>query len=156
MNMALINVRNLGVTLGAALFVNLNLAVAAGDRIGIVAANGRGKSTLLRCLAGTLDSTTGDVTRTRGLRIGYVEQIVPDNLLNTSFYDMVLQALPDEQKEAESWRVDVVLASLDVPDELRERTLAQLSGGSRSCQDRAAGRLAEQSAARCAGGDLQP
>ncbi|PRD50234.1 ABC-F family ATP-binding cassette domain-containing protein [Phyllobacterium myrsinacearum] len=127
--MALINVRNLGVTLGAPLFTKLSFVVGAGDRLGIVAANGRGKSTLLRCLAGTLDSTTGDITRTRGLRIGYVEQAIPDALLSTTFYDMVLQALSAEQQETESWRVDVVLASLDVPDVLRERTVGQLSGG---------------------------
>ena len=52
--MALINLRSLGVTLGAPLFSNLNLAIEPGDRLGIVAANGRGKSTLLRCIAGML------------------------------------------------------------------------------------------------------
>ena len=41
--MTLINIRNLGVTLGAPLFSQLNLVVNAGDRIGLVAANGRGK-----------------------------------------------------------------------------------------------------------------
>ena len=52
MIMAVINIRNLGVTLSAPLFSRLNLAINAGDRIGLVAANGRGKSTLLRCVAG--------------------------------------------------------------------------------------------------------
>ncbi|RYE75261.1 MAG: ATP-binding cassette domain-containing protein, partial [Hyphomicrobiales bacterium] len=47
--MTLITLRNLGVTLGAPLFSNLSLSIAAGDRLGLVAANGRGKSTLLRC-----------------------------------------------------------------------------------------------------------
>ena len=50
--MTLITIRNLGVTLNAPLFSGLNLVVNAGDRIGLVAANGRGKSTLLRCIAG--------------------------------------------------------------------------------------------------------
>ena len=50
--MSLINIRDLGVTLSAPLFSGLNLTVNAGDRIGLVAANGRGKSTLLRCIAG--------------------------------------------------------------------------------------------------------
>ncbi|WP_163599500.1 ATP-binding cassette domain-containing protein, partial [Klebsiella pneumoniae] len=49
--MTLINLRNLGATLGVPLFSNLNLTVATGDRIGLVAANGRGKSTLLRVIA---------------------------------------------------------------------------------------------------------
>ena len=36
--MALINLKALGVTLGARLFSNLDLSVEAGDRVGIVAA----------------------------------------------------------------------------------------------------------------------
>ena len=127
--MTLINLRNFGVTLGAPLFSNLNLTVDAGDRIGIVAANGRGKTSLLNCIGGRLEPTTGDITRARGLRVGYVEQNVPADLLDVSFYDAVLRALPTEQAASESWRVDVTLDSLDVPAVMRERTLAQLSGG---------------------------
>jgi ATPase subunit of ABC transporter with duplicated ATPase domains len=127
--MTLINLRNLGVTMSAPLFSNLNITVDAGDRVGIVAANGRGKTTLLNCLAGRLEPTTGDITRARGLCVGYVEQNVPASLLDVSFYDAVLQALPKEQVESESWRVDVTLDSLNVPAAMRERALAQLSGG---------------------------
>ncbi|SCB44398.1 ABC-F family ATP-binding cassette domain-containing protein [Rhizobium lusitanum] len=127
--MTLINLRNFGVTLGAPLFSNLNLTVDAGDRIGIVAANGRGKTTLLNSLAGRLEPTTGDITRSRGLRIGYVEQNVPADLDEVSFYDAVLRALPKEQIASESWRVDVALDSLGVPAAMRERALSRLSGG---------------------------
>ncbi|MFX6311415.1 ATP-binding cassette domain-containing protein, partial [Acinetobacter baumannii] len=55
LTVSLINIRNLGVTLNAPLFSELNFAVNAGDRIGLVAANGRGKSTLLRCIAGAME-----------------------------------------------------------------------------------------------------
>ena len=127
--MTLINLRNFGLTLGAPLFSNLNLTVDAGDRFGIVAANGRGKTTLLNCIAGRLEPTTGDITRARGLRVGYVEQNVPAELVDVPFYDAVLRALPAEQAANESWRVDVALDSLDVPAAMRERALSQLSGG---------------------------
>lgn len=127
--MALINARNLGITLGAPLFSNLNFVVQAGDRLGLIAANGRGKSTLLRCIAGGFEPSAGEIARLRGLRVGYVEQDVSAGLLGTPFYDAVQQALPLEQAETEAWRVDVVLASLDVPPELSERPLAKLSGG---------------------------
>ncbi|MFI0844971.1 ABC-F family ATP-binding cassette domain-containing protein [Mesorhizobium sp. IMUNJ 23232] len=127
--MALINLRSLGVTLGAPLFSNLNLSVEPGDRLGIVAANGRGKSTLLRAISGAFEPTSGDVTRARGLRIGHVEQDIPADLLDASFHRTVLGALPAEQAESESWRVDIVLDSLDVPEEMRERPLSKLSGG---------------------------
>jgi ATPase subunit of ABC transporter with duplicated ATPase domains len=127
--MALINLRSLGATLGAPLFSNLNLSIEPGDRLGIVAANGRGKSTLLRMIAGAFEPTAGAVTRTRGLRIGHVEQDIPAALGALAFYEAVRQALPAEQAESEGWRVDVVLESLEVPDELRERPLSALSGG---------------------------
>lgn len=127
--MALINLRSLGVTLGAPLFSNLNLSIGPGDRLGIVAANGRGKSTLLRAMTGSFEPTSGDVTRARGLRIGHVEQNLPVGLGGSTFYDAVLDALPAEQAESEGWRVDVVLGELDVPDELRQRRLSLLSGG---------------------------
>ena len=65
--MTFINIRNLGVTLGVPLFSGLNLAVNAGDRIGLVAANGRGKSTLLQCMAGTMQANEGEIIRSRGL-----------------------------------------------------------------------------------------
>jgi ATPase subunit of ABC transporter with duplicated ATPase domains len=127
--MTLINIRNLGVTRSAPLFSALNLIINAGDRLGIVAANGRGKSTLLRCIAGTDEATTGDITRARGLTVGYVEQNVPEALLGTTFYEAVLNALTQEQAESESWRVDIILDDLGVDEALRARSLSQLSGG---------------------------
>ncbi|MHC2337567.1 ABC-F family ATP-binding cassette domain-containing protein [Bradyrhizobium sp. USDA 4454] len=127
--MSLINVRNLGVTLNAPLFSELNFVVNAGDRIGIVAANGRGKSTLLRCIAGSFEPNEGDISRARGLTIGHVEQNAPQRLMALPFHAAVLEALPAGQRDSENWRVDVALQSLDVPDELWRRPLRQLSGG---------------------------
>jgi ATPase subunit of ABC transporter with duplicated ATPase domains len=127
--MAMINLRSLGVALREPLFSNLDLSVEAGDRLGIVAANGRGKSTLLRTIAGAFEATAGEITRTRGLRIGHVEQDMPAKLLGSTFREAVHDALPSEQADSEGWRVDVVLEELGVPDELRERKLAALSGG---------------------------
>lgn len=127
--MALISLKSVGVTMSAPLFSNLDLTIGAGDRLGIVAANGRGKSTLLKCLAGEFEPTSGDITRSRGLRVGHVEQSVPGALLNRSFHDVVADALPVEQRDSELWRVDVVLDSLDVPEDMRGRPMRALSGG---------------------------
>ncbi|MEP6840183.1 MAG: ATP-binding cassette domain-containing protein, partial [Bradyrhizobium sp.] len=105
--MTLITIRDLGVTLNAPLFFRLNLVVNAGDRIGLVAANGGGKSTLMRCIAGIMEPGDGEVTRSRGLTIGYVEQDVPSALMDTPFAATVLAMLPVERRANESWRVDV-------------------------------------------------
>src|ERR1700740_3666642 len=107
--MTLITMRNLGVTLSAPLFSRLNLVVNPGDRIGLVAANGRGKSTLLRCMAGTMEASEGEITRSRGLTVGHVEQNAPPRLLETTFHTAVLDALSKEQRAGEGWRVDVAL-----------------------------------------------
>ena len=127
--MSLLNIKDLSVTLGQPLFSDLNLTLEKGDRVGLIAGNGRGKSTLLRCIAGTADITSGEITTTRGLRIGHLEQNVPDALLPLTLYDAVLSALPDEQAEYESWRVDVVLDDLKVPYEHQHKIMAALSGG---------------------------
>src|SRR5712671_6156426 len=119
--MTLINIRNLGVTLSAPLFSRLNLTVNAGDRIGLVAANGRGKSTLLRCMAGMMEASEGEITRARGLTVGYVEQDVPEALMDRPFYAAVLETLSVDQRLSEHWRVDVALESLEVPEALRQR-----------------------------------
>ena len=127
--MTLINIRNLGVTLSAPLFSQLNLVVNAGDRIGLVAANGRGKSTLLRCIAGAMEAGEGEITRSRGLTVGYVEQDVPEALMDRPFYAAVLEMLSADQRLGERWRVDVAMESLEVPETLRQRPLKHLSGG---------------------------
>src|SRR6266540_1025857 len=127
--MTLINIRNLGVTLGVPLFSRLNLVVNAGDRIGLVAANGRGKSTLLRCMAGAMEAGEGEITKSRGLTIGYVEQHVPEVLMDRPFYAAVLETLSADQRRSEQWRVEVVLESLEVPEALRQQPLRHLSGG---------------------------
>ena len=127
--MTILNINALGVTLGDPLFTDLNLTISKGDRIGLVAANGRGKSTLMGCIAGTFEHTTGDITRARGLRVGYVEQYVPDTAKGQTLYDMVFAALPQDQADYESWRVDVVLDDLKVHYELQQKPLSELSGG---------------------------
>lgn len=127
--MTIINIRNLGITLAAPLFSNLNLTLNAGDRLGIVAANGRGKSTLLSTMAGRTEATTGEVTRSRGLRLALVEQAVPAALLQETFHLALQRALPAEQAESEGWRVDVMLDALEIPQELRQRQVGALSGG---------------------------
>ncbi|MEM8840943.1 MAG: ATP-binding cassette domain-containing protein, partial [Pseudomonadota bacterium] len=127
--MTVMNINALSVIRGERLFDDLNLTISRGDRIGLVAANGRGKTTLLECMAGRSEPTAGSIVRARGVRVGYVTQYVPDHAFDTSLYDWVLGALPAEQAAYENWRVDVALGELDVPYELQHSPLGQLSGG---------------------------
>jgi len=53
---------------------NVNKSVLAGQRIGILGANGQGKSTLVKTVARALQPLGGDVTEGKGLNIGYFAQ----------------------------------------------------------------------------------
>ena len=53
--MSLLAVKSLSLTLAIPLFGDLSFTLSPGDRLGLIAANGRGKSSLLRCLAGQIE-----------------------------------------------------------------------------------------------------
>jgi ATPase subunit of ABC transporter with duplicated ATPase domains len=58
-----------------------------------------------------------------------VPQDVEPALLGQTFRDAVLTALPKSTWENDSWRVDVVLDSLNAPQEMRALSVSALSGG---------------------------
>jgi ATP-binding cassette, subfamily F, member 3 len=53
---------------------NVSKSVLAGQRIGILGANGQGKSTLVKTVARTLKPISGEMTEGKGLNIGYFAQ----------------------------------------------------------------------------------
>ncbi|MGC1300103.1 MAG: ATP-binding cassette domain-containing protein [Alloacidobacterium sp.] len=56
------------------LFEHANWLITAGERTALVGANGTGKSTLLKALAGLDSLDYGSLQRTRGMSIGYLPQ----------------------------------------------------------------------------------
>ena len=127
--MSLIAIKDLSLIRTETLFAGLDLSIAKGDRLGLVAANGRGKSSLLRILASEEEATGGTLTRSRGLVAAFAPQDPPTRLLAMSLYDAVRDALDAEAAETESWRVDVLLDDLAVDEALRSRPVGSLSGG---------------------------
>ncbi|MCW5722110.1 MAG: ABC-F family ATP-binding cassette domain-containing protein [Devosia sp.] len=127
--MATISLRNAGLRSSAVLFSNLTFTLGDGDRLGLVAPNGRGKSTLLRALLAETELSEGEITRSRGLTLGYVPQDVPPEALQLAARDFVETALPRDERETEGWRADVALDELGFPLDLVTRPLGALSGG---------------------------
>lgn len=72
------------------LFDGVAFGVNEGDKIGIVAKNGTGKSTMLRIIAGKEDADSGNVVWRNGLRVGYLEQ-KPDFEGNPTVAEAALQ-----------------------------------------------------------------
>ena len=56
------------------LFDSVTFGVNQGDKIGLIAKNGTGKSTLLSIISGKETADSGKVTFRSGIRVGYVEQ----------------------------------------------------------------------------------
>lgn len=59
---------------GRVIFKNVSLGIFKGDRIGLVGPNGAGKSTLVNILTKKMTPESGEVTWTRGLKVGYLPQ----------------------------------------------------------------------------------
>jgi len=127
--MGAISLKSLRIVQGTTLFSNLNLVIGDGDRVGLVAGNGNGKTTLLRMIAGLTDPTEGEITRSRGLKLGYVEQDVPERLMSLTLRDAVIDGLDPELRETDTWRADIALDDMQAPEELRDRLVGSLSGG---------------------------
>lgn len=56
------------------LFQNISFGIAEGQRIGLIAKNGTGKTTLMNILAGKEGYDSGNITYRNDLRVGYLEQ----------------------------------------------------------------------------------
>src|SRR5208337_2514215 len=71
-----------------------SLSLQEGETVGLIGANGSGKTTILRIIAGALEPESGAVERRKGLRTGFMEQ-EPDLRSDASMHDAALSAFAD-------------------------------------------------------------
>ncbi|HUE99566.1 MAG TPA: ABC-F family ATP-binding cassette domain-containing protein [Anaerolineales bacterium] len=93
--MSLITANSLSKSFGAEdVFANVSFSVAKGARLALVGPNGIGKTTLLRILIGQEEPSSGTVTRTRSLRVGYLPQEA-DFELQGALWEVCLEPFAD-------------------------------------------------------------
>lgn len=119
-----LDIQNLTKSFGAqVLFQNISFSVAEGQKVGLVAKNGTGKSTLLSIITGHEGYDSGKIIFRRDLKIGYLEQspaFNPD--------DTVLDACFNHKgDDALVLRAKQILTQLHI-DDLSQR-IGNLSGG---------------------------
>ena len=73
---------------GTPLLENISFSVNEGDRIGLIGANGEGKTTLIRLMLGELDVESGSIFKKNGARIGYLAQNGGYDSQNSVFEEM--------------------------------------------------------------------
>jgi ATP-binding cassette, subfamily F, member 3 len=107
----------------------VTLRVDTDDRIALLGANGNGKSTLVKLLAGRLSPFSGKVTRADKLSVGYFAQHQVDELnLDASPYDHVRRLLPDAPESKVRGRTGAIGFSGKAGDTL----VKNLSGGEKA------------------------
>jgi len=75
----------------------VSLRLGHGDRVGLVGANGSGKTTVMRIVAGEQEIDDGAVTRARGIRVGWLPQdLVVEG--GRSLLDFILSSVPGRQE----------------------------------------------------------
>ncbi|GAA5480865.1 ABC-F family ATP-binding cassette domain-containing protein [Haloferula sargassicola] len=73
--MSLLSAKDLRLSYGHQILLDgVTLAVEAGEKVGLVGRNGCGKTSLLKILAGQNSADSGDISRQRQLRVGYLPQ----------------------------------------------------------------------------------
>ena len=88
---------------GRDIFNNFSLEVDSGVRLCVCGPNGTGKSTLLRLLAGVEPADGGRVILPRGCRLGFVEQELSEEALDTPLLTYVLDVLHDWNEFWAEW-----------------------------------------------------
>ena len=135
------------------LFSDISFVVEERQRIGLVASNGKGKSTLLKIIAGEEPYDNGKITLRNGVRVGYLEQepefaaditVLEACLQRSGKADIIsryekaletgsreLQHLMEEMDRLDAWdyenRVKQVLSKLKIND--FSQLVKELSGG---------------------------
>ena len=114
---------------GTPVLRNVSLTVDMDDRIALLGANGNGKSTLAKLLAGRLDPLSGDMRRGPKLKVGYFAQHQTDELvMDENPIDHMTRALP----RATPTQVRGQLARFGLDANRAETPIANLSGGEKA------------------------
>ena len=119
-----LDVQNLTKRFGAqVLFDNISFSIAEGQKVGLVARNGTGKSTLMSVLMDKEGHESGDIIYRRDLKVGYLEQspqFDPE--------ESVLQACFNHEDDPEKvLKAKQILTQLHITN--LEQLMGQLSGG---------------------------
>ena len=121
--MAIVSIQNLKVDFGGkVLFENVSFDVNQGDFVGLIGANGTGKTTLFKVIRGELEPTEGGAFISKTTKIGYLEQHACQGSVRTVYDEAlsIFEPLMEIERELEEIAVSID-AHIGNTDELIER-----------------------------------
>ena len=115
---------------------NVSKAVTAGQRIGILGANGQGKSTLVKTIARTLAPLGGTLTEGKGLNVGYFAQqeldvLSPESNPLEHMVRMARAGLPEGESGREQ-DLRNFLGSFNFTGDMVKQPVGTMSGGEKA------------------------
>ncbi|MEO8152297.1 MAG: ATP-binding cassette domain-containing protein [Rhizobacter sp.] len=118
---------------GVPIISSINRSVLAGQRIGILGANGQGKSTLVKTIAKEIPLISGEVTEGKGLSIGYFAQQELDVLsLDDGPLMHMIRLARDVGPQAREQELRDFLGSFRFVGEMVSQAVGSLSGGEKA------------------------
>ncbi len=119
------------------ILTGVNRSVLAGQRIGILGANGQGKSTLVKTIARTMKPLAGSITEGKGLSIGYFAQQELDVLrpADNPLEHMVRLAKelgPDARQPSREQDLRSYLGSFNFTGDMVKQAVGTMSGGEKA------------------------
>lgn len=109
------------------LFSDVTFGIYEGDKIGLIARNGAGKTTFLNIIAGKEDYDSGNVVFRNDLKVGYLEQLSPFDPEQS----VLSYAVPQRREHEEGWNAEdlakQMLTQFRITD--FDRPMGKMSGG---------------------------
>lgn len=116
------------------LFADVSLAVLRGERVGVIGPNGTGKSTLIKCLIGELEPSTGISKLGANVSVGYFRQThegIDMDLTVWQYIQSIILTLESGARASEQQARDLAGAFLFSGDD-QDKLMGLISGGERS------------------------
>lgn len=86
------------------IFSGLSFGIRSGERIGLIGPNGAGKSTLLKIIARLEDVDSGELSYSKGLKLGYLSQD-PQFGVNVTILEAMLEKLAAQGADVHDWEI---------------------------------------------------
>lgn len=128
-----INHADIGYTEGQPVLKRVHKNVDHDDRIALLGANGEGKSTLMKLIAGRMDVMKGEVFRSNKLRIGYFSQHQTEELdVDSTPYEEMARLFAKKHNEVKEHLVRAKLGAFGFSRDLADNRIGALSGGEKA------------------------
>lgn len=124
---------SVGYSEGNPIISKIHESISREDRIAILGANGNGKSTMMKLIAGKLNISKGDIFRSNKLRIGYFSQHQTEELnVDATPYEEMMTLMRQKNPDITEPAVRAKLGAFGFSKPLADNKISTLSGGEKA------------------------